>query len=163
MKELIVDNFAGGGGASKGIEMALGRSPDIAINHDAAAIAMHKANHPGTEHYTEDVWKVSPWQVTKGSPVGLLWLSPDCKHFSRAKGSKPVEKKIRSLAWVAHRWVAEPSLASGFLRTSASVRTGAPWSRAGSVQNVTGEERKDRPVWFVPAALARAVIAEHWK
>lgn len=107
MKELIVDNFAGGGGASKGIEMALGRSPDIAINHDAAAIAMHKANHPGTEHYTEDVWKVSPWQVTKGAPVGLLWLSPDCKHFSRAKGSKPVEKKIRSLAWVAHRWVAE--------------------------------------------------------
>lgn len=100
MTPLLIDSFAGGGGASLGIELALGRSPDIAVNHDAAAITMHKANHPATTHYTEDVWKLSPKRVTKGRPVGLLWASPDCKHFSRAKGSKPVEQKIRSLAWV---------------------------------------------------------------
>ena len=102
--ELIVDSFAGGGGASLGIARALGRGPDVAINHDAAAIAMHAANHPETRHYTEDVWKISPREVTGGRPVGLLWASPDCKHFSRAKGGKPVEKNIRSLAWVVVRW-----------------------------------------------------------
>jgi len=102
--EIIVDSFAGGGGASLGIKRALGRGPDVAINHDAAAIAMHAANHPETVHFTEDVWKVSPRKVTRGRRVGLLWASPDCKHFSRAKGSKPVEKNIRSLAWVVVRW-----------------------------------------------------------
>lgn len=107
MKELIVDSFAGGGGASLGIKWATGREPDIAINHDSAAIQMHAANHPGTTHYTEDVWKVDPRKVTGGRPVGLLWASPDCKHFSRAKGAKPVEKKIRSLAWVVIKWAAE--------------------------------------------------------
>ncbi|MFD1675432.1 DNA cytosine methyltransferase [Alicyclobacillus fodiniaquatilis] len=104
--ELIIDNFAGGGGASTGIESAIGRSVDIAINHDPAAIAMHKANHPTTEHYCESVWDVDPREVTGGRPVGLCWLSPDCKHFSKAKGGKPVEKKIRGLAWVAVRWAA---------------------------------------------------------
>jgi DNA (cytosine-5)-methyltransferase 1 len=103
--ELIVDSFAGGGGASLGIEEALGRSPDIAINHDAEAIAMHQANHPGTTHYCENVWKVDPLKATKGKRVGLMWLSPDCKHFSKAKGGKPVEKKIRGLAWIAFKWV----------------------------------------------------------
>jgi len=102
--EIIVDSFAGGGGASMGIEMALGRSPDIAINHDAEAIAMHRENHPGTRHYCEDVWKVDPVRACGGRKVGLMWLSPDCKHFSKAKGGKPVEKKIRGLAWVAARW-----------------------------------------------------------
>jgi len=106
-RELVIDSFAGGGGASIGIVQALGRAPDVAINHDTAAIAMHAANHPETRHYTEDVWKVSPRQVTRGRPVGLLWASPDCKHFSRAKGGKPVEKTIRSLAWVVCRWAAE--------------------------------------------------------
>jgi DNA (cytosine-5)-methyltransferase 1 len=105
--ELLIDSFAGGGGASLGITWALGRHPDVAINHDAAAITMHKANHPTTKHYTEDVWKLSPRDVTKGKPVGLLWASPDCKHFSRAKGSQPVEKKIRSLAWVVVKWAVE--------------------------------------------------------
>lgn len=105
--ELIVDSFAGGGGASLGISLALGRAPDVAINHDAGAIAMHAANHPGTKHFTEDVWKLSPRQVTRGKPVGLLWASPDCKHFSRAKGGKPVSKNIRSLAWVVIKWAAE--------------------------------------------------------
>lgn len=102
--ELIVDSFAGGGGASLGIEWATGRSPDIAINHDAEAIALHAANHAGTKHYQEDVWKVDPLKATGGRPVGLMWLSPDCKHFSKAKGGKPVSKKVRGLAWVAVRW-----------------------------------------------------------
>lgn len=104
MRELIIDNFAGGGGASTGIELALGRSVDIAINHDEAAIAMHKVNHPRTKHYLEDVWEVDPLEATQGRPVGLAWFSPDCKHFSKAKGGKPVEKSIRGLAWVAVKW-----------------------------------------------------------
>lgn len=102
--ELIVDNFAGGGGASTGIEMATGISVDIAINHDPEAIKMHKANHPSTRHYCEDVWQVDPIEACKGIPVALAWFSPDCKHFSKAKGGKPKDKKIRGLAWVACRW-----------------------------------------------------------
>lgn len=102
--ELIVDNFAGGGGASTGIELATGKSVDIAINHDPEAIRMHKANHPNTKHYCEDVWQVDPVKVCKGHPVGLAWFSPDCKHFSKAKGGKPKDKFIRGLAWVACRW-----------------------------------------------------------
>lgn len=102
--ELIVDSFAGGGGASMGIELALGRSPDIAINHDPEAIAMHKANHPNTRHYCESVYNVSPRKVVKGQKVGLIWLSPDCRHHSKAKGGKPVDKRIRGLAWQATRW-----------------------------------------------------------
>lgn len=102
--ELIIDSFAGGGGASLGIELALGRSPDVAINHDAEAIALHAANHPTTRHYREDVWKVDPREATGGRRVGLMWLSPDCKHFSKAKGGKPVSKRVRGLAWVAVRW-----------------------------------------------------------
>lgn len=104
MKELFVDNFAGGGGASTGIEMAIGRSVDIAINHDPDAIAMHKANHPSTKHYCEDVWQVDPVEACAGNPVALAWFSPDCKHFSRAKGGKPVDKNIRGLAWAAVKW-----------------------------------------------------------
>ena len=102
--ELIVDNFAGGGGASTGIELATGKSVDIAINHDPEAIRMHKANHPNTKHYCEDVWQVDPIKACKGHPVGLAWFSPDCKHFSKAKGGKPKDKFIRGLAWVACRW-----------------------------------------------------------
>lgn len=104
MREIVVDNFAGGGGASTGIEMAIGRSVDIAINHDPAAIAMHRANHPATKHYMEDVWKVDPNEACAGRPVALAWFSPDCKHHSKAKGGKPVSKKIRGLAWVAVKW-----------------------------------------------------------
>lgn len=104
MRELIVDNFAGGGGASTGIEQAIGRAVDIAINHDEMAIEMHKVNHPNTKHYIEDVWDINPIEATKGQPVGLAWFSPDCKHFSKAKGGKPVDKKIRGLAWMAVKW-----------------------------------------------------------
>lgn len=102
--ELIVDNFAGGGGASTGIELATGYSVDIAINHDPEAIKMHKANHPNTKHYCENVWAVDPVKACNGHPVALAWFSPDCKHFSKAKGGKPKDKNIRGLAWVACRW-----------------------------------------------------------
>lgn len=104
MREIIVDNFAGGGGASTGIELAIGRSVDIAINHDENAIAMHKTNHPDTLHYCESVFDVDPVAATGGNPVGLAWFSPDCRHFSKAKGAKPVKKEIRGLAWVVVRW-----------------------------------------------------------
>lgn len=102
-RKKIIDAFAGGGGASLGIEWATGRSPDVAINHDAQALAMHEANHPRCKHVREDVWLADLRTLSRGG-VRLLWASPDCKHFSRAKGSKPVEKSIRSLAWVAVRW-----------------------------------------------------------
>lgn len=104
--ELIVDNFAGGGGASCGIELALGRHVDVAINHDAEAVAMHEINHPQTRHHCESVWDVDPLAITQGRPVGLAWFSPDCKHFSKAKGGTPRDKRIRGLAWVAVRWAA---------------------------------------------------------
>jgi len=116
---LYIDNFAGGGGASTGIEWAIGRSPDVAINHDAEAVALHAANHPDTLHLCQNVWKADPREVVRQAsakrcaelgipfrllPVRGLWFSPDCKHFSKAKGSKPVEKGIRDLAWVVVHW-----------------------------------------------------------
>ncbi|WP_168286643.1 DNA cytosine methyltransferase [Rhizobium laguerreae] len=101
---LIVDSFAGGGGASTGIEMALGRSPDIAINHNADALALHAANHPETLHLSENIFKVDPLDHVAGKHVGLAWFSPDCKHFSKAKGGKPVERNIRDLAWIIVLW-----------------------------------------------------------
>lgn len=108
-EELVVDNFAGGGGASLGIEWAIGRSPDIAINHDPKAIAMHAANHPNTRHYCESVWDVDPARATEGRPVGLAWFSPDCTFHSKARGGQPFRdrdkaKRRRGLAWVVVRW-----------------------------------------------------------
>jgi DNA (cytosine-5)-methyltransferase 1 len=102
--ELVIDLFAGGGGASTGIEQAIGRAVDIAVNHDPEAVSLHTANHPQTRHFCSDVFEVDPLTVTDGQPVGLLWASPDCKHFSKAKGGKPVSKKIRGLAWVVIKW-----------------------------------------------------------
>lgn len=102
---LILDSFAGGGGASTGIEMALGRSPDIAINHNPAALALHQANHPETLHLSENVYKVDPLDYVRGRHIGLAWFSPDCKHFSKAKGGKPVERNIRDLAWIIPGWI----------------------------------------------------------
>lgn len=104
MHELIIDNFAGGGGASTGIEFAIGRSVDIAINHDHNAIAMHETNHPKTLHYCESVFDVDPIVATANYPVGLAWFSPDCTHFSKARGATPVKKEIRGLAWIIVRW-----------------------------------------------------------
>ena len=106
LDDIFVDNFAGGGGASTGIELATGCPVNIAINHDASAIMMHKRNHPFTEHYQEDVWSIDPRKVVRGRHVRLAWFSPDCKHFSRAKGAALVNKKIRGLAWVVLRWAA---------------------------------------------------------
>lgn len=104
LDEIIADNFAGGGGASTGIELATGRPVTIAINHDPAAILMHKTNHPYTEHLQASVWDVNPVEVCAGRPVGLAWFSPDCKHFSKAKGSALVDRNIRGLAWIVLRW-----------------------------------------------------------
>lgn len=102
--ELVIDLFAGGGGASTGIEQAIDRHVDIAVNHDPQAVSLHEANHPQTRHFVSDVFEVDPLAVTDGRPVGLLWASPDCKHFSKAKGGKPVSNKIRGLAWVVVKW-----------------------------------------------------------
>lgn len=101
---MIIDSFAGGGGASTGIELALGRSPDVAINHSGSALALHAANHPDTLHLNSNIWDVRPLEVTKGRPVGLLWASPDCKHFSKAKGGAPKDRNIRDLAWIVVDW-----------------------------------------------------------
>lgn len=126
MRNLFVDNFAGGGGASTGIEMAIGRSVDIAINHDPDAIAMHKANHPASKHYCEDVWQVDPVEACGGNPVALAWFSPDCKHFSRAKGGKPVDKNIRGLAWVAVKWAKAVRPAVIMLENVPEIQTWGP-------------------------------------
>lgn len=103
-EKIIVDNFAGGGGASTGIELACGRPVTIAINHDPDAILLHKTNHPYTEHLQASVWDVDPEQVARGRKVGLAWFSPDCKHFSKAKGAALVDRNIRGLAWIVLRW-----------------------------------------------------------
>ncbi|HDC2547963.1 TPA: DNA cytosine methyltransferase [Salmonella enterica] len=124
--EIIVDNFAGGGGASTGIEMAIGRSVDIAINHDPNAVAMHTANHPDTLHYCESVFTVKPKIVTAGRPVALAWYSPDCRHFSKAKGAKPVEKSIRGLAWIELRWGLEVKPRVMMLENVGEFRTWGP-------------------------------------
>lgn len=126
MREIIVDNFAGGGGASTGIEMAIGRSVDIAINHDPNAIAMHTTNHPDTLHYCESVFTVKPKIVTAGRPVALAWYSPDCRHFSKAKGAKPVEKSTRGLAWIELRWGLEVRPRVMMLENVGEFRTWGP-------------------------------------
>lgn len=102
--EMLVDSFAGGGGASTGIRMAMGREVDIAINHDPEAISLHAVNHPNTVHYCESVYKVDPIEATGGRPVGLFWASPDCRHFSKAKGGAPTSPRVRGLAWIVIKW-----------------------------------------------------------
>jgi DNA (cytosine-5)-methyltransferase 1 len=124
--ELVIDYFAGGGGASSGIEEAIGRPIDIAINHDPEAVAMHAANHPFTKHYCKDMWEADPLEVTQGRPVGLGWFSPDCKHFSRAKGGKPVSKRVRGLAWVVIRWAKAVRPRIIFLENVAEFATWGP-------------------------------------
>lgn len=136
MREIIVDNFAGGGGASTGIEMATGRSVDIAINHDENAIAMHTTNHPNTLHYCESVFDIDPVAATAGRPVGLAWFSPDCRHFSKAKGSKPVKKEIRGLAWIVVRWALRTRFRCGMLENVEEFKTWGPL-----VADAEGNER----------------------
>lgn len=126
MNGYVVDCFAGGGGASLGIEQAIGRPVDFAINHDREAIAMHEANHPGTRHYQNDIWQVKPRDVVGEGPVALAWFSPDCKHFSKAKGGKPVEKSVRDLAWVVIEWAREVRPAVIMLENVEEFRTWGP-------------------------------------
>lgn len=138
-EEKIVDSFAGGGGASTGIELATGRVVDIAINHDPDAILMHKTNHPHTTHYQASVWDVDPLEVTHGSPVGLLWASPDCKHFSKAKGGKPVEKKIRGLAWIVLRWAGMVRPRVIILENVEEFQTWGPVRKGKPVKKLSGQ------------------------
>ena len=139
MRELIVDSFAGGGGASTGIELATRRPVDIAIDHDPDAILMHKTNHPHTEHIQASVWDVDPVEVCAGRPVGLLWASPDCKHFSKAKGGKPVDKHIRGLAWIVLRWAGTVRPRVIILENVEEFQTWGPVRRGRPVKSKAGQ------------------------
>ena len=138
LEEIIVDNFAGGGGASTGIELATGRPVTIAINHDPDAILMHKTNHPFTEHYQASVWDVDPKEVCRGRRVGLAWFSPDCKHFSKAKGGKPVDKNIRGLAWIVLRWAGTVRPRVIILENVEEFQTWGPVRRGRPVKSKAG-------------------------
>ncbi len=138
-EEMIIDNFAGGGGASTGIEFATGRAVDAAINHDPDAILMHRTNHPQTRHYCESVWDIDPWEVTRGRPVGLAWFSPDCKHFSKAKGSKPVDRNIRGLAWIVLKWAGTVKPRVIILENVEEFQTWGPVRKGKPVKSRRGE------------------------
>lgn len=138
-EEMIIDNFAGGGGASTGIELATGRVVDVAINHDPDAILMHRTNHPQTRHYCESVWDVDPWEVTRGRPVGLAWFSPDCKHFSKAKGSKPIDRNIRGLAWIVLKWAGTVKPRVIILENVEEFQTWGPVRKGKPVKSRRGE------------------------
>lgn len=137
--EIIVDNFAGGGGASTGIEFATGRVVSIAINHDPDAILMHRTNHPNTEHYQASVWDVDPVEICHGRPVGLAWFSPDCKHFSKAKGKALVDKKIRGLAWIVLRWAAKVRPRVIMLENVEEFQTWGPVKRGKPIKSKAGQ------------------------
>nr|DAS18141.1 MAG TPA: DNA cytosine methyltransferase [Caudoviricetes sp.] len=139
LDEIIVDNFAGGGGASTGMELATGRVVDIAINHDPDAILMHRTNHPHTTHYQASVWDVDPMEVCRGRPVGLAWFSPDCKHFSKAKGGKPVDKNIRGLAWIVLRWAGTVRPRVIILENVEEFQTWGPVRKGKPVKKLTGQ------------------------
>ena len=139
LDEIIVDSFAGGGGASTGIELATGRAVDVAINHDPDAILMHRTNHPHTEHYQASVWDVDPLEVCRGRKVGLLWASPDCKHFSKAKGGKPVDKNIRGLAWIVLRWAGTVRPRVIMLENVEEFQTWGPVRRGRPVKSKAGQ------------------------
>lgn len=138
-QEIIVDNFAGGGGASTGIELATGRIVNIAINHDPDAILMHKTNHPYTEHIQASVWDVDPVEVCRGRPVGLAWFSPDCKHFSKAKGSALVDRNIRGLAWIVLRWAATVRPRVIILENVEEFQTWGPVRKGKPVKSKAGQ------------------------
>ncbi len=137
--EIIVDNFAGGGGASTGIELAAGRPVTIAINHDPDAILMHKTNHPYTAHYQASVWDIDPREVCQGRPVGLAWFSPDCKHFSKAKGGKPVDKNVRGLAWIVLRWAGTVAPRVIMLENVEEFQTWGPVRRGRPIKSRAGQ------------------------
>lgn len=159
--ELIVDNFAGGGGASCGIELALGRHVDIAINHDPEAIAMHTANHPQTEHYCESVWDVDPLAITRGRPVGLGWFSPDCKHFSKAKGGTPVNRDIRGLAWIELRWALLTRPRVMILENVEEFTTWGPLIEVAPGRWKPDPERKGETFKGLISMLSTGIAADH--
>ncbi len=156
-EEIVVDNFAGGGGASTGIAMALGRSVDIAINHDPQAIAMHTTNHPDAEHYCESVWDVDPVQAVRERPVGLVWFSPDCTHFSKAKGGKPRDKNIRGLAWIVLKWAVFTGMRSGMLENVEEFQDWGPLDTDG--QPIL--ERKGETFAAFVACLTTGLAPDH--
>lgn len=139
LDEIIIDNFAGGGGASTGIELAAGRPVNIAINHDAAAILLHKTNHPHTEHIQTSVWDVDPEEVCAGRPVGLAWFSPDCKHFSKAKGAALVDRNIRGLAWIVLRWAGTVRPRVIILENVEEFQTWGPVRKGKPVKSKSGQ------------------------
>lgn len=158
-REIFVDNFAGGGGASTGIERGLGRYVDVALNHNREALAMHRMNHPQTVHLCEDIFVVDPLAVAAGRPVGGAWFSPDCKHFSKAKGGKPKSKKIRGLAWVVINWVNKVSPRVIFLENVEEFQTWCPLKADGSPS-------KWRKGWYFHCfvgALRRRGYTVEWK
>lgn len=165
-RERIVDLFAGGGGASTGIEDATGVPVDVAVNHDAAAILMHKKNHPWTEHYQEDVFTVDPMKVTHGQPVGLLWASPDCKHFSKAKGKPLVDKHIRGLSWVVLRWALENPPRVILMENVEEIQTWGPLicvgkDKNGNDQYMPDPARKGETFQAFIGMLSDGVPADH--
>jgi DNA (cytosine-5)-methyltransferase 1 len=159
MTGIIVDNFAGGGGASTGIEAALGRAVDIAINHDEQAIRMHEANHPGTMHIRNNIWQIDPRDVVRGRHVDLAWFSPDCKHFSKAKGGKPREKSIRDLAWVVVMWAERVRPDVILLENVEEFRTWGPLCKEGKPIKERAGETFDK--WC--KALRKAGYRLQWK
>lgn len=154
LKKLIIDSFAGGGGASTGIEMALGRSPDIAINHNPAALALHEANHPNTLHVSENVYRVDPLDYLRGQHIGLAWFSPDCKHFSKAKGGKPVERNIRDLAWIIPGWIERIQKSGGSVDV-VFMENVEEWKDWGPLI--------DTPRGLMPCPYRRGETFEKWK
>ncbi|MGI2201075.1 DNA cytosine methyltransferase [Shewanella baltica] len=161
MRGLIVDNFAGGGGASTGIGWAIGRSIDIAINHDPDAIAMHSVNHPETLHYCESVFDIDPVQATAGKPVALAWFSPDCKHFSKAKGSKPVNKEIRGLAWVTVRWAMKVRPRVMMLENVEEFKTWGPLIGIDTKDQRPDPDRKGETFNAFVSMLSTGIDADH--
>lgn len=170
-REIFVDNFAGGGGASTGIERGIGRYVDVALNHNREALAMHRMNHPQTVHLCEDIFQVDPLAVAAGRPVGGAWFSPDCKHFSKAKGGKPKSKKIRGLAWVVINWVNKVSPRVIFLENVEEFQTWCPLitekeaKRLGNPK-LEGSPSKWRKGWFFRCfigALRRRGYTVEWK
>lgn len=162
-QELIADNFSGGGGASTGLEMELGRPVDIAINHDPEAIRLHAENHPDTEHYCESVWEVNPVEACKGRPVAVAWFSPDCKHFSKAKGGKPVDKNIRGLAWVAVRWAATVRPKIIMLENVEEFKTWGPVKDGEPALNQKGESQKGKTFKNFVKELIKLGYQVEWK
>lgn len=164
LEEIIVDNFAGGGGASTGIELAAGRPVAIAINHDPSAILLHKTNHPYTEHLKASVWDVDPVEVCKGRPVGLAWFSPDCKHFSKAKGAPLVDRKIRGLSWVILRWAMTVRPRVIMTENVEEIQTWGPlmevWVQE-HIETVPDPERKGETFDAFIAMLTTGVSADH--